>query len=116
MKVQTNLIIDLTMEFSLNAIVKVKQVKAIGEYELSRQFFKSATSVGANVREAQHAESRPDFIHKMKLAAKEAEESLYWIEIMKRGFDVPGLDELEGQAIVIQKVLSKIIGTTRKQL
>jgi len=52
------------------------------EYVMSEQLLKSGTSVGANVREAEHAESKADFKHKMAIAQKEANETLYWLELL----------------------------------
>ncbi|MCI0750270.1 MAG: four helix bundle protein [Flammeovirgaceae bacterium] len=51
------------------------------EFILTRQLIKSGTSIGANVREADNAESKSDFIHKMGIAQKEADESIYWLEL-----------------------------------
>lgn len=51
------------------------------KYNLANQLFRSGTSIGANVREAQGCETKADFIHKMKFAYKEAEETSYWIEL-----------------------------------
>lgn len=51
------------------------------EFILSKQLLQSGTSVGANIREAEHAESKADFIHKMAVAQKECNESLYWLEL-----------------------------------
>jgi len=53
------------------------------EFVLSKQLLRSGTAVGAMVREAQNAESKADFIHKMGIAQKECDESLYWIELLK---------------------------------
>ncbi|MCQ0111733.1 four helix bundle protein [Zhouia amylolytica] len=52
------------------------------EYVMSRQLLKSGTSIGANIREAEFAQSKPDFISKMSIALKEANEADYWIEIL----------------------------------
>ena len=52
------------------------------EYVLSNQVLKSGTAIGALVREAEHAESKPDFTHKMSVALKEANETLYWLELL----------------------------------
>jgi four helix bundle protein len=52
------------------------------EYVISKQFMRSATSVGAMVRESQQAESRADFIHKLAIALKEAKEAEYWVDLM----------------------------------
>lgn len=53
------------------------------EYTLSKQLLRSGTAISAMVREAQNAESKADFIHKMGIAQKECDESLYWIELLK---------------------------------
>jgi four helix bundle protein len=53
------------------------------EFILSKQLLSSGTSVGAMVREAEHAESKPDFIHKMAIAQKEINETIYWLELLK---------------------------------
>ena len=55
------------------------------EYVLSKQLLRSGTSVGANLREAKRGQSRADFSAKMTIALKEADESLYWIELLKDG-------------------------------
>ncbi|HMQ07366.1 MAG TPA: four helix bundle protein [Saprospiraceae bacterium] len=53
------------------------------EFVLSKQFLRSATSIGANIRESKNAESGMDFIHKLAIAQKECDESLYWIELLR---------------------------------
>ncbi|MFA6455809.1 MAG: four helix bundle protein [Bacteroidota bacterium] len=53
------------------------------EFVLSKQLLRSGTSIGANIREADNAESKADFIHKMSIAQKETDESLYWLELLK---------------------------------
>lgn len=53
------------------------------EFVMSKQFLRSITSVGANVREAINAQSKPDFIHKLSISQKECDESLYWLELLK---------------------------------
>ncbi len=66
-------------------IVKVYKylVETKKEYVISKQLLKSGTSVGALIREAQNAESKPDFIHKLGIAQKECDETLYWLELLK---------------------------------
>jgi four helix bundle protein len=54
------------------------------EFVLSKQLLRSGTSVGANIREAQNAQSKPDFINKLSIAQKECDETLYWIELLKQ--------------------------------
>jgi len=53
------------------------------EYVLSKQVLRSGTAIGALIREAEHAQSRSDFIHKMSISLKEANETLYWLELLK---------------------------------
>lgn len=68
-----NLIVKLTFEFSLLIIDFTESLESKRKFNMSNQLFRSGTSIGANVREAQNAESKADFIHKMKIAAKEAD-------------------------------------------
>src|SRR6476620_7970129 len=79
-----NLIVDLTFEFSLEIIRYTSLLEKERKFVLARQLLRSGTSIGANVREAQNAESKADFIHKMKIAAKEADETLYWLILCER--------------------------------
>ncbi len=74
---------------------------------------KAGTSVGANVREAQNAESIADFIHKMKIAAKEADETQYWFLLCKHAKSYPESEKLLVDIEPIIKVLSKIISSSK---
>ncbi|MEX0315932.1 MAG: four helix bundle protein, partial [Allomuricauda sp.] len=69
-----NLIVDKTFAFSLNIIEFSESIRGLNRFEMASQIFRSGTSIGANIREAQNAESKADFIHKFKIAAKEADE------------------------------------------
>lgn len=68
--------------FALNTIVLCKHLSDEKEFILSNQLLKSGTSVGANIEEAQHAESRRDFISKLSISLKEAYESRYWLMLL----------------------------------
>jgi len=83
------------------------------KYVIARQLLKAGTSIGANVREAQNAESKPDFIHKMKIAAKEADETEYWLLLCKKSESYTSCDELLKHCNSIIKVLSKIISSSK---
>jgi four helix bundle protein len=76
---------------------------------------KSGTSIGANVREAQNAESPADFIHKFKIAAKEAEETEYWLLLCKHSKNYPDINTLEENIKSILNILNKIIGTLKNK-
>jgi four helix bundle protein len=69
-----NLIVKLTLEIALEIVEYSELLEEHKKYVIARQLLKSGTSIGANVREAQNAESKADFIHKLKIAAKEADE------------------------------------------
>jgi four helix bundle protein len=113
---QSNLIVRLTFEFALDIIAFSEQLEGSRKYCIARQVIRSGTSIGANVREAQNAESKNDFIHKMKISAKEADETEYWLLLCQAAPGYPVTDDLLQKILVIRKVLSKIISTSKKEL
>lgn len=88
------------------------------EYVLSKQLLRSGTAIGALVREAEQAESKPDFIHKLSIALKEANESEYWIELLHQsGFiDEKGFKSLVADLKQLLKLLTAIIKKTKQSL
>jgi len=79
-----NIIKKKSYKFALNTALFCKMlIEERREYVLSKQLMKSGTSVGANVEEALHAESKQDFIHKLSIALKEAHESHFWLHIIR---------------------------------
>ncbi|WP_370519210.1 four helix bundle protein [Flavobacterium sp. Sd200] len=74
-----NIIVIKTIDFALEIITFCELLEYNRKFVIAKQLLKSGTSIGANVHEAQNAESRADFIHKMKIAAKEVEETKYWL-------------------------------------
>lgn len=111
-----NIIVDLTFQFGLEIIDFTEELSNNKKYNLSNQLFRSGTSIGANTKEAQNAESKADFIHKLKIAAKEAEETEYWLLLCKESKHYPDTTLLLDKILSIQKVLSKIIGTTKRNI
>jgi len=88
------------------------------EFVLSKQLLRSGTSVGALVREAEHAESKPDFIHKFAIAQKEINETLYWLELL---FKTDYIDQQEYDSLILDatellKLLTSIIKTTKSRI
>ena len=85
-----------TMDFALRVLALVRALpRGFGEGVIAKQLAKSATSVGANYREASHAKSSSDFASKLKICESEADETLYWIEILyKSGIIKPSRLEL----------------------
>ena len=108
-----NLIVNLTFQFSLDLLDFVALLEVHRKFTIANQLVRSGTSIGANVREAQNAESRADFIHKMKIAAKEADETEYWIELCQYSKGYPDATELLSKILSIKKALAKIIGTSK---
>ena len=108
-----NLIVNLTFKFALAIIDYCEQLESNRKFILSNQLLKSGTSIGANAREAQNAESKADFIHKFKVAAKEADETEYWLLLCKESKSYPNPDALLNDLEVIIKVISKIIGSSK---
>lgn len=108
-----NVIVDKTFEFALEIVRLAEELGEGRRYVIANQVLKSGTSVGANVREAQNSESRADFIHKMKLAAKEAEETEYWLLLCKHSKNHPDTDELLKELETIKKIISRIISTAK---
>lgn len=108
-----NLIVKLTIEFALDVIEYAELLEERKKYVIARQLLKSGTSVGANVHEAQNAESKADFIHKMKIAAKEADETEYWITLCNLAKSYPSNELLLEKIKTIIKVISKIISSSK---
>lgn len=111
-----NLIVRLTFQFSIEIIKFSEKLRSIHKFEMSSQIFRSGTSIGANIREAQNAESKADFIHKFKISAKEADELEYWLELCKESefYPNPKNKLLEDIKIII-KIISKIISSSKKR-
>lgn len=72
------------MDFAVSIINLVKNLKAKHESVISNQIGRSGTSIGANIREAQYAHGKADFIAKLQIALKEANETGYWLELLYR--------------------------------
>lgn len=107
---------DLSFQFALNILEFSELLNANRKFTISKQISRSGTSIGANVREAQSAESRADFVHKLKISAKEAEETMYWLELCQQSENYPSNPNLINDLKVIQKLLGKIISTTKRNM
>lgn len=79
-----NKLAELSMEFSVDIINLVRQLKESRETIISNQIGRSGTSIGANIHEAQYAQGKKDFISKLEIALKEASETGYWLELLRR--------------------------------
>jgi four helix bundle protein len=108
-----NLIVDLTFSFSLKIIEFTENLESKRKYNMANQLFKSGTSIGANIREAQGAESKGDFKHKCKIAYKEAEETDYWLSLCKHAPNYPFEQGMLDDVQSIIRILGKIISSTK---
>lgn len=108
-----NIILRKTVEFSLQVIEYGELLESLKKYVIARQLSRSATSIGANVHEAQNAESKADFIHKFKIAAKEVEETKYWLMLCNESTLYPDCTKLVEKLHEIDKIITKIISTSK---
>ena len=101
-------------------IVKLYQflVETKKEFVLSKQLLRSGPSVGAMVREAEHGETKPDFIHKMAIAQKEINETLYWLELLAETnyLTKEQFESINADAEELIKLVTAIIKSTKANL
>jgi four helix bundle protein len=109
-----NEVLELSFEFALSVIEFCEILEEKRKYVIARQLLKSGTSIGANMREAQNAHSRKDFIAKCVIAMKEADETEYWLLLCEKSKNYPNPENLLKEAASLKKLLSKIIATSIK--
>lgn len=113
--IDNNPILKKTIEFSLAVIEFCEILDSNRQYIISKQLLRSATSIGANSMESQNAESKADFIHKIKIAAKEADEVQYWLMLCEYSKGYPDCFHLNSSLNEIQKILNSILGTAKRK-
>ena len=96
---------DLSMDFSVDIIELVKYLKSNKESIISNQIGRSGTSIGANVKEAVRAQSKADFVAKMSISLKEANETMYWLMLLYRT-DILTTTEYESLYKDLDEILS----------
>jgi four helix bundle protein len=110
----SNPILKQTFEFALGIVQYSEMLEREKKYVFARQILRSGTSIGANVKEAQNAESKADFVHKMKIALKEADETEYWLKLCMHLDNYPQPVNMSPKLESIIEILNKIIGTTKR--
>ncbi len=110
---KNNPLLIKTFEFSLAIIDFAEELERNKKFVIANQILKSGTSIGANSKEAQNAESKADFIHKLKIALKEADETEYWLALCNGHQSYPNCSELFPKLTEIIKILNKIIATSK---
>jgi four helix bundle protein len=113
-----NIVLDKLFDFAVRVVNLYKYLcNNHKEYTLSKQLLRSGTSIGANINEAQAAQSKKDFIAKMSIASKEARESKYWIELLiKTNYldkDNEHTQSLLSESYELIKLLTSIIKSTQ---
>lgn len=112
-KLTGNKIVDLTFAFSLKIITFTELLEEKRKFAIANQLLRSGTSIGANIREAQNCESKADFIHKLKIAAKEAEETEYWLLLCQHSENYPFDSQLLEDIKDIQRIINSIIVSSK---
>jgi len=113
-----NVIKEKSFDFALRIVKLYKYFQEKKEFVLSKQLLRSGTAVGALVREAEQAESKKDFIHKMAIGLKEANETQYWLELLfKSGYlEENQFSSINVDSIEMLKLLTSIIKTAKSNL
>lgn len=109
---ENNPLLQKTVQFSLDIIDYCELLEEKRKFVIAKQLLRSGTSIGANSFEAQNPYSRKDFIHKIKIAAKEVEETKYWLFLCKHSKSYPFDEKLETQITEIGKIIYKILSTS----
>lgn len=104
-----NVAVDKSFELALQIIDFTEVLNKQGKYVVAKQLLRSGTAVGALVAESQHAESKADFIHKMKIALKEANETNYWLALCEKSTHLPIGESQQNLCNEVIRILSKIV-------
>lgn len=110
-----NIVKEKSFLFAIEIVGLYKVLAERKEFVLSRQMLRSGTSIGANIREAEQAQSKADFIHKLSISLKEANETEYWLELL---FETQYISESEflnmkPKIMELLKLLTSIINTSK---
>lgn len=110
-----NIIKEKSFLFAIEIVGLYKVLVERKEFVLSKQLLRSGTSVGANVRESEHAQSKADFIHKLSISLKEANETEYWLDLLFETNYITKVefDTIKPKTIELLKLLTSIINTSK---
>lgn len=113
-----NVVRDKKFSFAVRMVHLYKYLSSNKkEYVLSKQLLRSGTSVGANVREVINAQSKKDFIHKLSIAQKECDETIYWLELLNetKYINISEFENSESEATELPKIIKSIIIATKNE-
>ena len=111
-----NALRDKSFKFAVRIVKLYKHLsESKKEYILSKQLLRSGTSIGALYREAEHAESKTDFIHKLGISQKECNETLYWLELLKESdyLDDKEFESIYNNGVELIKLITSIIKSSK---
>ena len=112
-----NVIKEKSFLFAIEIVGLYKVLAERKEFVLSKQVLRSGTSIGANVRESEHAQSKADFIHKLSISLKEANETEYWLNLLYETKYITQIEfeNLKPKIIELLKLLTSIINTSKSK-
>ena len=112
-----NIIKDKSFSFALKIIELARALKKDNNFEIASQVLRSGTSIGANVEEAQAAQSKRDFVSKLSISSKEARGTKYWLRLIKESKIVTkDVDELMKECDELINILTKIVKTSSQNI
>ena len=113
-----SVLMQQSMDFAVSILQLRRRLEDAWERVLADQLCRSGTSIGANIREAQYAQSKADFIHKLQIALKEANETLYWLELLFRGglIDERCLRKYSDDCTSLLKMLISSVNTAKNTI
>jgi len=112
--IERNPLLKMSVEFALSVIDYCDVLYEQKKFVIANQLLKAGTSIGANAVEAQSPESRADFIHKMKIADKESDESLYWLILCDRAKNYPRHTGMFDKLGSLKNIIGKIISAANR--
>jgi four helix bundle protein len=114
-----NVVKEKSFAFAVRIVILYKHLcTEKKEFVLSRQLLRSGTAIGALVREAEQAESKADFIHKMAIALKEANETEYWLELLHETqyLEPAAFSSMHHNVVELLKLLTSIINSSKREM
>jgi four helix bundle protein len=112
-----NIVKNKSFDFALKSITLYKSLLLKNEFVLSKQFLRSATSIGANIEEANAGYSKKDFSAKMSIASKEAREALYWLKLLEAGCFIEfDFKEIKADCDELIRLLTAIVKSSQESL
>ena len=112
-----NVIKEKSFLFAIEIVGLYKVLAERKEFVLSKQVLRSGTSIGANIREAEHAQSKADFIHKLSISLKETNETEYWLDLLyeTKYINQIEFENIKPKIIELLKLLTSIINTSKSK-